>query len=72
MAKIQLHTRVFCHIPDPRIKFLMWEVEPKVCPDESLQKQIPVPLHLHFPLNVWSQGKLEAVSFRDHIQLYQG
>lgn len=37
MAKTQLHTQAFCHIPDPRIKFLMWKVEPKVRPDKSLQ-----------------------------------
>lgn len=31
---------------------------------------IPVPLHLCLPLKVWSQGKLEPVSFGDPIQLY--
>lgn len=36
MAKAQLHAQVFCHIPDPRIKLLVWEVEPKVCPNTAL------------------------------------
>ena len=40
MAKTQLHTQVFCHIPDPGIRFLMREVEPKGCPDKSLQRWI--------------------------------
>lgn len=61
MAKTQLHTQVFCHIPDSRIKFLMWEVEPKVCPDKSLQKWVKRLTFLSLsisisPLKVWSQA----------------
>lgn len=40
MAETQLHTQVFSRILNPRIKFLMWVVEAKVCPDKSLQKWV--------------------------------
>lgn len=40
MAKTQLHSQESCHIPDPRVKFLIGEVEPNVHPNKSLQKWV--------------------------------
>lgn len=58
MAKIQRHTQVFCHIPDPRIKFLTWQVEPKGCPDKSLQKWVErlTFLSLFISTFLWKSG----------------
>lgn len=73
MAKAQLHAQVFCHIPDPRIKLLVWEVDPKVCPHTALRKvleaDISVPLHLFFPMKSIARANA-AVNFRDGTQCY--